>query len=191
MLYGGDGTDVLLGGWGSDRLYGDAGDDRLEAGDEDGPDEFFGGAGTDTVSYAARALGVRVAIDDVANDGFIGSSAAEWDNVHADVENATGGNGPDYLYGSPWGNCLIGGGGGDYIEGRGGDDVLEGGDGNDNLLGGAGADHLLGGAGDDTLWARDGSVADVLDGGDGNDRARIDWFSVFYKDSMLDIETLF
>ena len=193
VLRGGGGGDLLSGGPGADQYFGGGGDDTLWASDgpTHAPDVFYGQSGNDTVSYADRAGGVRVALDDLPNDGFIGSTPGEGDNVHADVENAEGGAGPDWLYGNDFSTRLVGRAGNDYIEGGGGSDTLDGGDGNDNLIGGAGADRMIGGAGDDTLWARDGSASDLLDGGDGHDRARIDWLSMFWHDTCSGIDDLF
>lgn len=66
VVYGGDGDDQLRGGLGDDDLYGNAGNDTFLNDDtDDGSDEFWGGAGTDTVSYAARTAAVTADINPV------------------------------------------------------------------------------------------------------------------------------
>jgi len=56
------------------------------------------------------------------------------------IENATGGNGPDLIYGNNVANSLQGGGGNDTIYGYAGNDEIAGGHGDDYLEGGAGTD---------------------------------------------------
>lgn len=66
VVYGGEGDDTLRGGLGNDTLYGNAGNDTfLTHTAVDGADEYWGGAGTDTVSYAGRANGITVDINPV------------------------------------------------------------------------------------------------------------------------------
>lgn len=83
---------------------------------------------------------------------------------------------PNFGYGDPGNDRLVGGNlvdsfagdlGDDTLIGRGGDDLLYGGEGNDSLEGGTGNDVVSGGSGNDRL---DGGVgADLLAGGNGND----------------------
>ncbi len=74
------------------------------------------------------------------------------------IENATGGNGWDEIYGNDIGNSLNGRDGGDTIRGFGG---------NDKIMGDLGSDYLYGDAGDDTLYG--GSAKDRCWGGAGAD----------------------
>ena len=170
VVSGGDGNDSLDGGagflgcqgsGGDDTLSGDAGDDALCGGA--GPvggapdnDAINGGDGVDHVFYP-RTAAVNVSLDGGADDGSIG----EADNVRPDVEDATGGSGPDRLVGNDGPNLLDGGGDSDALLGLGGNDVLtdSGGD--------FAADSLDGGAGDDMLAA--GRGPDAYLGGDGED----------------------
>jgi Ca2+-binding RTX toxin-like protein len=143
-LRGGNGADtltgsaaanVLDGGPRNDVLNGAGGDDTLVGGP--GPlgswfvtpddDVLNGGAGSDTASYAARTVAVNVRLDDAANDGKDG----EHDNVRADVENVTGGDASDWLYGDALANVLRGGPGNDTLYGNAGFDALDGGAGTD------------------------------------------------------------
>lgn len=165
VLDGGDGSDNLIGlggndvladsgtDAGADHLDGGAGDDLLSAGR--GPDTYVGGDGEDTVTdYAGRAFGVKVTLDDVADDGAPG----EGDNVRSDVEDVIGSSGADTLIGNAADNQLDGGAGDDTIAGGDGNDGLDGGPGRDTLDGGSGQDDLVGGAGADMLKTRDGQT---------------------------------
>jgi hypothetical protein len=160
------GNDVLADAGGdsaADRLDGGAGDDSLSAGA--GPDAYVGGDGEDAVTdYSGRTFAVTVTLDGVADDG----SAAEGDNVGADVEDVTGGSAADTLTGNAADNELAGGAGDDTINGGDGNDGLSGGAGRDTIDGGGGRDDLDGGAGADTLKARDG-LTDRANCGGGTD----------------------
>ena len=108
-------------------LYGEAGDDRLVAGS--GHDQFYGGAGIDTVDYRASAQGVAVNLGATLQSG----GDADGDRFEdGQIENAEGSDPGDTITGSAAAN------------------VLKGFAGNDTLDGGAGADTLIGGAGNDT-----------------------------------------
>jgi Ca2+-binding RTX toxin-like protein len=162
-IYGNEGDDALYGNGGGDTLDGGANDDTLVGGA--GADALWGGTGTDKASYAERTNPVYVAIDGQGYDGEVG----EYDNVHTDVENLTGGLGNDVLAGSSAANV---------IEGNGGSDILHGGAGKDVLFGGmvlnnaaknnTGIDSLFGDAGDDQLWAPSGGIG-LMHGGADND----------------------
>jgi hypothetical protein len=95
---------------------------------------------------------MSVSLDDAMNDGATGGISF---NVHADVENLTGGAEEDTFTGSAQPN------------------VLTGGQSDDNLVGGGGQDTLNGNEGDDSIEARDG-VRDVIDCGPGTDSAIVD-----------------
>ena len=183
-LNGGSRADALNGGPGDDTMAGNGGNDSLNGGT--GADSMGGGEGVDTVSYADRAVGVVVTLDDLANDGTPANNEhpeGERDNVRTDVERVIGGRGNDRIAGNGAANIFSGGegndtlegaGGNDIMEGGGGDDTLRGGEGNDILVGGLGHDSLFGDAGNDFLRAHD-RLSDILDGGDGaEDRAQRD-----------------
>ena len=70
----------------------------------------------------------------------------------AQIENAKGGNGNDYLKGNDLANVL---------EGNNGNDTLEGGKGSDTLKGGKGSDTLKGGSGNDTYIYKTGDGFDT------------------------------
>ncbi len=140
LLLGGAGNDTLRGARDNDHLLGGDGDDTLFPGGYAGTDLLEGGAGNDTADYSYFD-GVRVSLDNVANDGSlddIGDNGlpALSDNVRDDVENVAGGEGADVITGSAQANVLVGNGGDDELLGRRGEDTLSGGDGNDFLRAG-------------------------------------------------------
>ncbi|HEV7752212.1 MAG TPA: MopE-related protein [Baekduia sp.] len=149
VLAGDDGEDTLDAGYGDDTLDGGPGDDVLTA--NLGADDYRGGSGYDTLSYASYTSPVRVTVGAGADDGSVG----EADTVAGDLERIDGGTGDDQLIGSAAGELLSGGAGSDAIDGAGG------------------ADLLFGGSGDDTIASRDG-VADLVSCGDGTDTAITD-----------------
>ncbi len=79
-------------------------------------------------------------------------------------------HGHDTIYGTDFGDLIVGGTGNDYQSGGLGDDLflIEGsGQGVDNILGGGGFDTVLGGAGDDVFDIRQFSGVERIDGGGG------------------------
>lgn len=136
-LIGWSGADLLIGGSGSDMLAGLDGDDRLDGGN--GSDELDGGTGLDLVTYGSRAAPVTVDLG-----AGRGGAAGETDSLTG-FEDATGGRGPDRLFGDALPNVLYGGSdGNDSARGRAGNDTLS-------------ARRSFGGAGNDIV---DGKVAD-------------------------------
>jgi hypothetical protein len=140
VVNGGDGNDIielapsinlnaqLNGGKGNDSLRGGA-----------ASNEFIGGAGSDTVDYSTATAGVKVTLDNAANDG------KGTDNVRSDVENVIGSSFGDNLTGNAASNLFVGGGGNDTIKGGAGRDILIGGAGADKLDGEADEDIVAGG----------------------------------------------
>jgi Ca2+-binding RTX toxin-like protein len=137
-LIGGGGADQLVGGDGNDNLYGQAGGDILD-----------GGAGIDQARYDDATTGVIASLASPA--GNSGDAAGD---TYILVEG---------IFGSAFGDLLVGDGGANTLQGQGGDD---------NLIGGGGADQLVGGDGGDNLYGQAGG--DILDGGAGTDMARYD-----------------
>jgi Ca2+-binding RTX toxin-like protein len=187
-VHGNAGNDTINGSAGNDSLFGDDNNDTMDGGS--GADSFNGGGGFDTVTYASRTAGVRVTLDNVANDGTPGQTAPtvvppEGDNVHTDIEHVIGGRGNDFMSAAP---VVTAGGtitpGPVTFDGMGGNDsltgssgvaatttafvsILNGGDGNDELNGGSKNDQLNGGGGNDTMHGNGGN--DTLNGGTGAD----------------------
>ena len=127
---------------GDDRLWGSGGDDILEGGA--GADRLDGDAGLDWASYQGSDAAVTVNL----GLGTVMGGHANGD-VLTEIENVTG---------SDYGDVLWGDGGANRLEGGEGNDELRGNDGNDKLYGGAGADMLNGGAGDDYAYYTSSSV---------------------------------
>jgi hypothetical protein len=164
-LEGGPGNDYIDGWSGNDVLRGQGGRDTLRP--STGADLVEGGAQFDRVDYADRAAGVSVTLGGGADDGEPG----EGDDVLADVEDVTGGAGPDRLVGTAGSNELVGGGGAD------------------ELIGGGGADVLSGGPGDDRLLAQDGA-ADQVTCADGVDTAFVDAVDALSECDVVDTSSV-
>ena len=144
FLDGRDGTDMLLGGSGNDTLKGGGGADWLD-----------GNEGIDTVSYYESPEGVIALL---GNEGAYGDAEGD---TFIGIENLTGSNYDDILWGDDGVNKLMG------MDGA---DVLRGLDGNDTLDGGAGADRMLGGPGGDTYYVDNGADEIIEVGNQGADQ---------------------
>lgn len=183
ILTAGDGSfDNLDGGDGNDQMSGGPGGDFFQTGDEtDGTDVFRGGPDSDDIGYSRNA-GVRVTLNNVADDGSgCPGPGCENDDVGADIEDVSTGNGDDVLVGSDAPNSFFTDDGNDNVDGGGGDDRIFASRGQDSLLGGTGDDTLFGSededlirgaAGDDTIFS--GFLDDDADrvfGGSGIDLA--------------------
>jgi Ca2+-binding RTX toxin-like protein len=157
FIIGSDGDNLLAGGTGgNDTIDGAAGNDTIMPGV--GGDHVFGGPGIDTVSFADRSVGVEVNLDiaglgarswDLTTNGAIVDGTV--DDLHG-IENITGSQNRDSLWGDGNGNIIDGGSGDDRIYGKNGDDTLIGGEGVDFLKGGQGNDVLTGGSEADTFY---------------------------------------
>ncbi|WP_172331326.1 calcium-binding protein [Mangrovicoccus sp. HB161399] len=180
------GEDVLIniemvrGSMQDDYIYGDGEDNILRG--LDGADVLDGRWGSDTVRYDRDAryggtAGVTVDLESHAtfgdgDDSYVdsrGYAIDGWGNHDylISIENATGTDSADVIYGNSDHNALIGLTGSDRILGRDGWDTIDGGNGHDLLFGGKGRDLITGGNGNDKLR---GSLGfDTLDGGSGHD----------------------
>jgi Ca2+-binding RTX toxin-like protein len=138
-----DSADQIIGNAGVDFIYGRGGNDIIKGGG--GADHIYGGDGRDGATYEDSDVGVDVSL--VTGKGHGGT--AEGDQLNS-IED---------LYGSKFGDKLVG---------NAQDNLLDGRDGNDVLKGGGGQDVLKGGVGDDVLDI-DGLDNDHVYGGDGND----------------------
>jgi len=126
-IIGGSDDDFLTGDVGINSLDGGKGDDVLEGGG--GADYLSGGDGSDTASYAGSSAGVSIYLNIRAATG----GDAQGDTLIS-IENVTGSDFADLLYGSAVTNRLDGGGGDDEIVGCGG---------NNDFVGGAGIDEVF------------------------------------------------
>lgn len=122
-IRGGAGKDFLTGNGVANIFYASAGDDVIN-----------GMGGTDTYDASGTAGPVTI---DLAT-GY--ASSAGGVPTLTSIENALGGLGDDFIYGSSVANRLEGGAGEDTINGAGGNDILVGGDDDDTLDGGADSD---------------------------------------------------
>ena len=172
-LRGGAGNDSLFGDWGSQptavgALTEVGGNDTLDG--RGGNDLLYGGDGSDTALFSlARAVYVDL-------EGIAGSAAVPADWVEAigqgndqldSIENITGSQRGDVIFGDAGANRLNGRGGADLMAGREGSDTLIGSSGSNSLSGGPGGDSLNGGGRADTLRGDAGN--DLLNGGAGRD----------------------
>ncbi len=154
------GNDLLIGRGGEDSLFGGDGDDRYFAGQD--AELFDGGSGSDSVHFFFSDAAVSV--DLAAGVGLGG--LAEGDRF-VSIEKVFGSVFGDHIVGAESDDALFAADGDDVVSGGGGKDRLLGQAGDDNLSGGLGDDRLEGGAGDDTLQGDAGS--DRLFGGEGAD----------------------
>ena len=126
-LSGSSFDDFLKGDANDNRLYGNAGVDTLTGGA--GVDVLDGGTGRDIADYST--VGGSVVVD-------LSSNAASQDGDGANdvlyrIEDVTGSDQDDILYGDNNDNILSGGVGDDILRGSGGLDTLYGGDGTNDI----------------------------------------------------------
>lgn len=147
-LIGGNGNDTFVGGYGNDTELGGGGNDTFII-DPDGGAEWDyidGGAGSDTVSFERLSSGV---VADMWTGQGNGYTSLLYGDGLVSIENETGTQFNDLIFGNDGGNVLKGLGGDDWLAGRPGDDILEG---------GAGADYMNGDAGTNALSYADSSA---------------------------------
>ena len=113
---GAGGNDTLIGGSASDTFVFD-GDDVL------GTDTITGNGGLDTLDFSHTSAAKVVDVDLAEHS----SQPAVAGNVNLilvdDIENVSGGDGHDFLYGNALANVLLGGPGDDWLEGREGNET--------------------------------------------------------------------
>jgi Ca2+-binding RTX toxin-like protein len=132
-IFGGSGdtANQFWGGAGNDTLNGGGGNDTLNGGA--GNDSLIGGSGTDLADYSSATSDVVVNLNNSGNGTGQGGADVGSDSLTG-IENVTGGAGDDSIVST--GNA---------------NNLFDGGAGNDTLSGGGGDDTLIGGTGDD--WA--------------------------------------
>ena len=167
LLIGGPDADVLWGGMGEDTLQGGAGNDRLIGG-PDG-DKLEGGPGNeDIASYTQSPSGVHVDLSTSFTDNVDQKPATRGGDAEGDVL-----TGIESIWGSGFGDILLGNHSPNSLFGNAGDDIIHGGGGNDLLRGGADNDRLGGEAikkGDGTFAGTDETGNDTMYGDEGNDQ---------------------
>ncbi|MDB5440487.1 MAG: protein of unknown function toxins and related Ca2+-binding protein, partial [Caulobacteraceae bacterium] len=198
--------DHLHAGPAADFIYGGDGDDVVDSWTPSGADRIFGGAGTDTASYASSTTGVR--FSEIYAPFFGLPNVLQATPINApglpagqqilfSIERVIGSDFSDDLSSAAVIH-FYGGGGDDFLEGLGdlyggeGDDAAISGEAGGHLYGGAGNDDLSiltsfdlvagsgnldGGDGDDILRGNAGS--DRLDGGNGSDTAEYSFYEGF------------
>lgn len=157
IILGANGSDTIFANAGTNALYGGLEADVLFSGS--GSDLLDGGEGVDTADYSMSTAGVIVDIRD-SGTNLTGGGYATGD-ILVDIENITGSDFDDTIFGDNNANILRGGRGNDTLNGVDGDDILYGGSGDDNLGGGRGDDLFYGGAGADS---HDGGSGGEVDG---------------------------
>jgi serralysin len=165
-LRGLSGDDTLIGDAGLDNTFGDAGNDKIVDTDGISFDNYFGGAGIDTIDYSSFAFGGSVTIDLMS--GRVTGSAGNIEIIE-EFENVEGSQGGEVIIGSDVDNILCGNDGIDVIHGGSGNDTIEGGSGDDYLQGNSGNNVLDGGSGNDFIDVHRNGGNDTLSGGFGND----------------------
>jgi Ca2+-binding RTX toxin-like protein len=134
-LTGNGGADTLNGFTGNDTLIGGLGDDTYTfsvptAGAEADVVTELANQGTDTLNFAALAVGVTLNINNNAIQNVHTNRTLKL-NSFSTFENVIGGSGSDVLTGNALANTLTGNGGSDTLNGFTGNDTLIGGLGDD------------------------------------------------------------
>ncbi|GAB5436660.1 beta strand repeat-containing protein [Falsiruegeria mediterranea] len=119
IFNGSDRAEVFRGLGGQDTFYGS----------HAGADTYQGGGGNDTLTYIQSGEGVSASL--FRGRGWSGD--AEGDLI-SEIENLTGTNHDDFLWGDHGDNSLTGGHGDDEIVGAGGDDYILAGHGTDTII---------------------------------------------------------
>lgn len=182
--------------WGNDQendFRGGAGDDWFVS-STGGRERYYGGAGTDTVTYFNAREGVIAHLSNGAPDqgretGY-GSGGDARQDLYFEIENLVGSNFNDVLTGNSDRNILMGLDGDDLIYGGAGSDTLKGGMGDDTLYGGSGSDTAIYdfNRSDYTITKGRGNVV-TISGPEGNDILHeVEYFQ--FKDQMIDIWSL-
>ncbi|MGB0438537.1 MAG: pre-peptidase C-terminal domain-containing protein [Paracoccaceae bacterium] len=138
--------DVFVGDDDSNDFRGLGGNDWF-VGSDGGRERYFGGNGSDTVTYAHADAGIVASLSGEITEGGVefggGTGGMAARDIYYEIENLIGTAFEDTLTGSADRNQLNGLDGDDMIFGLGGIDELRGGLGNDTLDGGAGSDYAI------------------------------------------------
>ncbi|MCF8487281.1 MAG: hypothetical protein K9G71_18975, partial [Rhodobacteraceae bacterium] len=138
-VLGGSGNDTIFGGAGVDSLVGNDGDDTFVAEDSDA--KIDGGAGDNTVEFAAAVSAVNLIDGDLVNVQNVvltGDDNLTYDfSVQTEALNIDGGASRDFN------DVIIGGLGADTLRGGAGDDSLSATDTDAMIDGGSGTDTVL------------------------------------------------
>ncbi|MEM6781160.1 MAG: proprotein convertase P-domain-containing protein, partial [Pseudomonadota bacterium] len=169
VLIGRDGNDKLVGGEGDDTIFGDAGDDELIG--NQGFNNFYGGQGNDIFTGWGGFANARY--DNDPNPVNINFATGIFEDGWGTFDTFFG---IDRVFGSDFGDILMGGTsrirlvgglGDDTINGGSNLDILFGNEGMDTINGNGSKDEIFGGDDDDDIFGGDGP--DKLFGDDGDD----------------------
>ncbi len=148
-------ADTFYGAALDEVFVGRGGDDFFYA--SGGADQYLGDTGSDTVTYAASAIGTTI-----YTDGSFGIGGLAAGDRLFGIETVIGSTATDVINGTNLAETLDGELGDDELNGGGGNDILLGNGGDDRLVGGAGADQIDGGAGSDVAFYQfAGSAIDI------------------------------
>jgi Ca2+-binding RTX toxin-like protein len=156
-ILGGSGNDVISTANSSDQLFGEVGADTLNGGT--GLDTLDGGLNTDTADYSDRtgAVSVNLVTNITMTGGSLNAAGFYAGGFTEDQLVSI-----EAIFGSNFGDRLVGATPATRIEGRGGNDNITGFGASDTLIGGAGNDTLTGGGGNDRFEFATGFGADVI-----------------------------
>ena len=145
FVHGVSGSDSLIGRNGDDHLWGDFGDDYLNGGP--GNDFLDGGSGSDTLLGGIGNDNYYIDDNDLVVENGSGIDTAITQSQTFQLADITGmenliytGVVPRNLFGTQFGNIIVGGKGHDTLYGFSGNDTLDGGGGSDRYFGGLGND---------------------------------------------------
>jgi Ca2+-binding RTX toxin-like protein len=141
-IFGGPGSDYIDGGLSPDVIDAGGGDDIVEPGA--GNDSIAGGNGSDWIAFESSPKPVTVKLK-------LGTATGHGADSFASIENVFGSVFGDTIVGDDLENWLYGSGGDDLLKGERGDDILVGQDGDDRVFGVAGNDVVVGNGGRDRL----------------------------------------
>ena len=147
---GSDQRDVFVDGLGNDVVDANGGNDMIgvtaTAAGTDGNDVYDGGAGIDTFTALVASAGVIVDLNAGTSTG-----ARTGNDLLSGIERVFGSNFGDTIIGDGADNLIRGNNGNDIIFGGGGVDIIDGGVNTDTINGGAGRDRLTGGTQSDVF----------------------------------------
>jgi VCBS repeat-containing protein len=143
IVEAGGGNDTIYTADGDDVVHGGDGNDLIIGGSGLGDDQYYGGAGIDTIKYTSATAGIIVdLINGTAGSYNESADASIGSDVLFEVENIIAGSFNDVLIGDDFDNHISGGGGSDILNGGGGNDSIEGGAGNNYMFAGSGVDSI-------------------------------------------------
>ena len=166
MLDGGFGADILIGGASADILGAGATDSDPDTLEGNGGDDTldFGGSGDDSLTYEHAPSGVHIDLALSTVSGGDGSGRA-----HRFAAYVYGSKYGDHMIGNDDANYFIGGAGPDTIDGAGYYDYISPGRGDDTVDGGAGSDTVIYSDGTATAGVAVDLQLGTVTGGSGSD----------------------